>query len=238
MKICNPISLSCDYCFTLELPYDGIINVSAGLTPSATFYSWITDKFGNQYSEQIIINADGSFDIDTSLYPDGIFNPDAGWFDLFISSDSLGTAIVPMTFIDNFNCLKFKTFCDMGCCTVALKKVLTSAQIKTGNTIPINFGIVVPAGKFAQQMTASFNYTANNGLFSFSGIDIITQGKTTPISSSGYIDPTADDFGQLSPVASSNQIAVGTDLQIRFNSDSISGNGTGIFYLIYMLFDM
>lgn len=87
------------------------MNVLAGLTPASTPYLWIIDKFGNQYSDQITINGDGSFDIDLTFYPAGMFNPANGWFDIFISSDSAGSAVIPMVFESNFNCLKIKTIC-------------------------------------------------------------------------------------------------------------------------------
>lgn len=114
MRVCTPLALGCDYCFTLEVPYTTIMNVLAGLTPASTYYLWVTDKFGNQYSDEITINGDGSFDIETSNYPDGMFNPSNGWFDVFISSDADGEVVVPMTFVDEFNCLKLATYCGEG----------------------------------------------------------------------------------------------------------------------------
>lgn len=120
---------------------------------------------------------------------------------------------------------------------VSLKKSLTAAQIKTGNSVPVNFGLTVPVGKFVQFLGASFFYTANNGLLSLSGINIITQGKTNPLASSGYIDSTINDFGQFASVASSDQIATATDLQIQVNADSAAGTGTLDVYLVYILID-
>ena len=112
MRVCTPILLNCDYCFTLDLIYyNTIMNVLAGLTPASTPYIWITDKFGNQYSDQVTIKANGSFDIEVANYPDGLFSEGNGWFDLFVSSDVDGLTIVPMVFYDHFNCVKFKTTC-------------------------------------------------------------------------------------------------------------------------------
>lgn len=111
MRVCTPLALSCDYCYTIEVLYEPLMNVDAGLTPASTPYLWITDKFGNQYSEQVAINGDGSFDIDISLYPQALFNPNSGWFDIFLSSDVGGQVIVPMTFGSAFNCLKLATTC-------------------------------------------------------------------------------------------------------------------------------
>lgn len=110
-RVCTPIVLNCDYCFTLTVPFDPIMTIQAGLTPSSIVYLWITDKFNNQYSNQITVNLDGSFDIDTSNYPSYLFNPNAGWFDVFLSSDVDGAVIVPMVFVSEFNCLKLNTEC-------------------------------------------------------------------------------------------------------------------------------
>lgn len=111
MRVCSPIPLSCDYCFTLEVAYSELMNVQAGLTPAAVYYLFVTDKFGNQWSDQFTVNGDGSFDIDLTNYPAGMFNPFNGWFDLFVSEDSAGEVLVPMTFVSEYNCLKLSTYC-------------------------------------------------------------------------------------------------------------------------------
>ncbi len=111
-RICDYLELNCDYCFTLEKQYSATLNISAGLTPASKPYLWITDKFGNQYSGQVVVAGDGSFNIDTTVFPEGMFNPLAGWFDIFLSSDVDGTSIVPMTFGGSpYNCLKLRTYC-------------------------------------------------------------------------------------------------------------------------------
>lgn len=110
-QVCSPVSLTCDVCKVLALPYNNL-KVSAGLTPASSPYLWITDKFGNQWSDQVVVAGDGSFTIDTTKYPDGIFNASAGYFDLFLSSDSTGYLIVPMTFSSvAYNCLKLSITC-------------------------------------------------------------------------------------------------------------------------------
>jgi len=111
MRICNPMALNCDYCFMLQLPYQAPINVLAGLPLASAFYLWVTDKFGNQYEDLILVNPNGSFDIDLTNYPTGMFNPLNGSFDIFITSDLEGTTIVPMIFGASFNCLKLSTTC-------------------------------------------------------------------------------------------------------------------------------
>ena len=96
MRVCNPKPLSCDYCYTLQLPYEPVIYVVAGLTPATNVYLFVTDKFGNQYTDLVTIQIDGSIPIDTANYPAGMFNPFSSWFDIYVSSDSGGYVIVPM----------------------------------------------------------------------------------------------------------------------------------------------
>lgn len=108
MRVCDTVRLSCDYCFSIETECGSGINVQAGLTPVSTPYLWITDKFNNQYRDQVTINGDGSFNIDLSNYPMGLFNPASGWFDLFLSSDIDGQILVPFNFGSSYNCVKLR----------------------------------------------------------------------------------------------------------------------------------
>ncbi len=110
MQVCTPIKLGCDYCFTLQLQFSSIMYVGVSLTPASTPYLWITDKFGNQYCEQITITVDGYITIDSSHYPAGMFQGNS-WFDVFVTSDALGTTVIPMTFVNPYNCLKLQVLC-------------------------------------------------------------------------------------------------------------------------------
>ena len=128
-RICDPIPLSCDHCFVIDLTQDDLINVGAGLAPASTYYLWITDKFGNQYSDPITVNSDGSFDIDAANYPSGMFNPSAGVFDLFLSSDTGGSDIIPMMFnAIAFNCLKFIITCENFLLTENNEPIITESS--------------------------------------------------------------------------------------------------------------
>lgn len=111
MRVCSPVTLNCDVCYSLTLLFENLMPVPAGLAPASTVYLWITDKFGIQYSEAVIAASDGSFVIDASNYPESLFNPLGGTFDIFLSSDPEGQSIVPMTFETEYNCLKLKTTC-------------------------------------------------------------------------------------------------------------------------------
>ena len=110
-QVCDPIPLGCDVCNELILTQGTTINVVAGLSPATMLYLWVTDKFKNQYSNPITINGDGSFDIDTTLFTSGMFNPSAGSFYLFVTSDSDGEIKVP---INSKNCIIFSVACCQG----------------------------------------------------------------------------------------------------------------------------
>ena len=99
-ELCGCIDNNCDECFELSVAYcpDQLINISAGLTPAASLYLWIRDKFGNLWYDTITVNADGSFDIDTDNFTTGMFTPTFGALDIFLSTDDKGANIVPMTF--------------------------------------------------------------------------------------------------------------------------------------------
>lgn len=113
VKVCDFISIGCDYCYTLSLVYADIINISAGLTPATSPYIWITDKFYNQYSGQVTIQGDGSFDLVLSDILEGLLNPSFGIVNISITSDVDGLVIIPMTFeATEFNCLKLYTTCN------------------------------------------------------------------------------------------------------------------------------
>jgi hypothetical protein len=112
MQVCVPIKGDCSYCYTTGLHSGTTINVAAGLSPAASLFIFITDKFGNQYSDSITVNGNGSFDIVSADFPTGMFNTQAGSFDLFVTSDPYGTNVVQMKFLVSFwNCLIFNIIC-------------------------------------------------------------------------------------------------------------------------------
>lgn len=111
MEVCSPVALNCDTCIGLTLQYAASMKVSAGLTPATTPYLWITDKFGKQYKNQVTIAGDGSFNIVLINYPTGLFQS-IGYFDLFLSSDSSGSVIIPIPIsIVPYNCIKLLISC-------------------------------------------------------------------------------------------------------------------------------
>lgn len=121
--------------------------------------------------------------------------------------------------------------------TVSLKKSLTAAQLKTGQSIPVACGISVPAGKFIRVISAICSYIANDGTLSFAAINIQTiTGNVVRFVIQG-IDPTADSISDMLLTSNVGGIVVGEDLVISTNVDSASGTGTADIYLLYELVD-
>ncbi len=110
---CEPIQLGCEVCYTNTSTYDSVMCVTLGLSPHTIMYLWVTDKFGNQYRDRFQTNTLGQLVLNTIDFPDGMFNTDAGTFDIFISSDILGVNIIPFTVLGiTYTCLKFNTVCE------------------------------------------------------------------------------------------------------------------------------
>ena len=112
---CSPEILACDECF--ELVVNGCeVNVKAALPAGRTYFLFLENKFNN-YVTPISVNADGSFDIDLTLYPDGMFNEHAGKFEVFLSDKLTPVNYTPLRISDAwYNCLimNFTTQCCFG----------------------------------------------------------------------------------------------------------------------------
>lgn len=98
--------LSCDSCYEITKEYCEDININPGLVSGSVYYLQIVDKFGKRRTQEITINVDGSFDIDTSVLPDNYFNPHAGKFELYLSNESEGESRANLTFLDQvYSCI-------------------------------------------------------------------------------------------------------------------------------------
>lgn len=109
MKFCGCISVDCSQCLQYSVKYcpPSLINIpTTNLISGNDYYLWIVDKLGNAFVDAITGNADGSFTINKSNFPIGMFNVDFGKMDVFITSDSYGRDIVPVSYGGvNYNCI-------------------------------------------------------------------------------------------------------------------------------------
>ncbi len=68
----------------------------------------VSDKFGNVYIEQILTDGTGSFVMDFTKYPESLFTPDSGFFEMTISESSAFSTDETLTFDGKFyNCIIF-----------------------------------------------------------------------------------------------------------------------------------
>jgi hypothetical protein len=107
--ICKCLTENCDVCYNMTVAYcPQSININAGQTPSAQIFLWIRDKLSNLYRELITVNGDGSIYIPLANFPTGMFTPEFGGVNIFITSDVDGNTILPMGTLypnDTFNCI-------------------------------------------------------------------------------------------------------------------------------------
>jgi len=107
IPVCFNIPSNCDSCYEKSIDYcPPSINIQAKLTPGATLYLWIRDKFQHTWGDLITVDLDGSFDINQNNFPKGMFTPSFGSLDIFLTTDDLGQNIVPLNFgMDEYNCI-------------------------------------------------------------------------------------------------------------------------------------
>lgn len=109
---------SCDSCYEITVNYCDNIVINPGIAPGYdSVYLQIIDKFLIRKSQLIEIGIYG-FTIDTSVLPDDFFNPYAGKFELYLSTDVDGLIVIPMNFDDVYNCiiLTIEKNIDNDCC--------------------------------------------------------------------------------------------------------------------------
>jgi hypothetical protein len=81
------ITLNCDVCYEWTKPY-GDLNLSVWLTPATVYYLFVFDRLNNLYRQQVTIAGDGSFTIDATQDPSGLYDGiNAGSLQIFLSTD-------------------------------------------------------------------------------------------------------------------------------------------------------
>ena len=103
---------TCDTCYELTFPDCQDMVFDLGLTPASEYYVIITDKFGNEYYDQLTVDASGSLIIDPLLYVQGsLFTPFSGSFTLTIKEGLVYSDLIEFT-IDSisYNCVIFSIY--------------------------------------------------------------------------------------------------------------------------------
>ncbi len=111
--VCVCIDIDCSVCFDMSIDYCPVspINLNVGQTPTTQIYLWIIDKLGNVYNDLVTVKNDGSIDIDLSHFQIGMFTPNFGAIDIFLTSDSAGKIVLPISTLypsSVYNCIFLK----------------------------------------------------------------------------------------------------------------------------------
>jgi hypothetical protein len=86
---------NCNACFSYSATdCESPINFPSGLAPLTNLYLLVVDKFSHQYRDVIVVQNDSSIDIDTTQFPEGLFNAYAGSLEVSLSTDQAGNDLV------------------------------------------------------------------------------------------------------------------------------------------------
>lgn len=98
---------NCPKCASVHIPQClDEVKFSLGLEPNKEYYWFITDKFGNRYYKVITTDLEGSFIINKTDVPDGLFTAYSGVFELVIKENYSGDEVVLSLNDQEFKCLQ------------------------------------------------------------------------------------------------------------------------------------
>lgn len=99
----------CPSCYqaTIKSCSESIV-LTAGLTPSTTYYWVIKNKFGKLYQRQATTDVNGNLTIDLTVLPEGATNEFSGFFELTLKEGTNYLNNVNMTFGEKaYGCVMF-----------------------------------------------------------------------------------------------------------------------------------
>jgi len=102
--------MSCSTCYEVKLAAcSGTVEVLAGLGASTSYKVRITDKFGNQYFDDIVTDGAGNFDLDLSAFEEGLFTSHSGTF-IFEILDASDEKVVLTLNDTEYTCVSISFF--------------------------------------------------------------------------------------------------------------------------------
>jgi hypothetical protein len=152
-------AINCDECYEMSFDDCSDITISAGLTPTTTYYAVLVDKFNKQYIQQVTIAGDGSFTVDSSLLPNGLLTAFSGKFEIYLSTQSDGSDTVPLNVS-----------------TTALNCVMATFTNETSEVCCDLQSFTTPGQFTCQQLNDQVNNTVRQGL---QNVNPIKTGQTT-----------------------------------------------------------
>lgn len=112
MNFCGCLNIDCSSCLNYSVEYCPPILINIPITNlinGNTYYLWVVDKFNNAYTDTILGNSDGSFNINQTNFPIGMFHNGFGKRDVFLTTDSLGNNIQILNYgSQTYNCIMLK----------------------------------------------------------------------------------------------------------------------------------
>lgn len=100
--------IDCDSCYEMDyIACYSQVSFIAGLTPITEYTIFVRDRHGNFFTQEVVTDADGNFELDTTLFPEGMFNQYSGTYEISASLSPLFTTSETMTIgYEEFNCIK------------------------------------------------------------------------------------------------------------------------------------
>lgn len=121
-----------------------------------------------------------------------------------------------------------------------VKLTLTSAQIKTLNSVPVKIIDAPGSGKFIEVVSGVVFYTFNTTAFTNGIVEIRTSGLSVRQGVSGTILTSTSDSNTfinraVAASANSSQVQENTNIMVTSPADSEVGDGTITIYLTYRI---
>ncbi len=101
---------SCDECYRIALPEClETLTIKAHLEADTDYQVFIENILGNVYRQDVTSNGDGELEIDLTddIYPEALFNKNAGAFKLYVKIDDDGSDAAITLTDGEFECIDF-----------------------------------------------------------------------------------------------------------------------------------
>lgn len=116
------------------------------------------------------------------------------------------------------------------------KLSITSAQVLTGNSVPIDAVPAPGAGKAIAVVSGYVQYNAGDGLSVFSDFKLITQSSSfEQFNTLASLSSGSNAFMVFCPNTFQVQLVENKKLQIKLDTDPFNGTGSAIVHILYKI---
>lgn len=104
------VNSSCENCKVVSIQWcqDDLL-IEAGLTPLTSYVTTLTNDNNVNYTQTVETDGDGSFTLDLTLFPEGLFSPNRGMIYLEVSTEILGDPITMTIEGSDYTCVYILT---------------------------------------------------------------------------------------------------------------------------------